>query len=1380
MKKYYYFILAAIVAILYLPKIVYGWGSCSIDIEWDKNQCVGVGRSINLNAAVSPSDAPCGWSRTPGLYAAQDSCTATFRSYTIGSYWITAKIYQAYQYDCYDVTRITVVNDCCPEIESFQGTSTEIDPFAGGSIKFLASVYSTSNHTVSWTLTVAGRTFGGTGNSISVTWDGRTANGKVVDEGTYTARLSVSASGCPKREATINFDVTLDKKDCKLLIDFGSSTNVANGNLYHSQDLFQIQNAKILTDFVLSYNSLDGYTGPLGMGWTHSYNIHLKSNSNGSYTFMQGDGERVGLYDNGAGGYSPKRSYYPILTKNPDGTFTLVQENGLTYIFNSLGRLTTITDRNSNSALLNYDTAGNLTGITDSAGRSIALTYNPNSRISVITDPDNNTHTFTYGSGTLTHVLSHSADAGDREWVYTYDANAFMLTKTDPDGNMTTYTYDTDHRVLQSINPEGGQTSVIYNPSSGRSTVTDNSGKIWTYNYDTLSGVLTNKNDPEGNQTQYTYDSDNNLLSKTVPDQGTYTYTYDTYGNKTSETDPQGNATGYTYASGFGEVTSVTDPQGNVTTHTYDGNGNRTSTTDPTAATTQYAYDSKGNLTETTDPAGAKTSYAYDANDNISSVTDPSGVTVGYTYDASGNKTSETDELGNTTLYEYNSLNQLTKITDPLGNETTFTYDANGNTASKTDANGNTTLYEYDSKGNLTKVTDPLGNITTHTYGGSSGCASCGGDKDSLLSTTDPNGHTTTYQYDSNGNRISERDPLGNTTAYTYDAAGHLKSITDPNGNTTTYQYDSVGNRISETDPNGKTITYSYDETANLISVTDPNGNTTSYQYDSLKRKTGQTDPFTKTTAFHYDNAGRMDYKVDRKGDRIDYTYTPAGKPQTATYPGGSTVSYTYDTVGRLGAMQDLIGTTSYTYDAASRLAAVTDPHGFIVSYAYDGVGNPTALTYPGNKKVYYTYDKLNRLKTVTIDWLTKTATYAYDPAGRLTQLQNFNGAITTYTQDRANHLTDFDARKSDTSLISVYHFTLDAIGNRIQVDQTEPLTMNLTEETIPYTYNKNRITTAGTETFGFDFEGQLANKNTDSFTFDYEHRLKTISGSLSAQYSYDGKGNRLRAVRDGTTTKYIYDDKGNLLAEADASNAITRYYIHGTGLLGMVTSANDLYCYHFDPIGSTVALSDQTQTMVNKYRYTPFGILTNQVEAVPQPFKYIGEHGVMTEPNGFYYMRARYYDPNHGRFISEDPLGFEGGDVNLYVYALSNPTNFIDPKGEEVTLCYTPVDKQLLGYITEHVSIMRQEGCLGLSDIAWGFHPTGSVLYSKGEVRNEGRRALGGYCLGATRASMLRCLDEQCVCGKIRASRDNPEFYGIFTYNCHSWARRIISSCQR
>jgi len=112
-----------------------------------------------------------------------------------------------------------------------------------------------------------------------------------------------------------------------------------------------------------------------------------------------------------------------------------------------------------------------------------------------------------------------------------------------------------------------------------------------------------------------------------------------------------------------------------------------------------------------------------------------------------------------------------------------------------------------------------------------------------------------------------------------------------------------------------------------------------------------------------------------------------------------------------------------------------------------------------------------------------------------------------------------------------------------------------------------------------------------------------------------------------------------------------------------MVTPAGETYTYHYNGIGSTIAVTDQAKNVVNKYSYTAFGVLTDYVEAVSQPFKYAGQYGVMYEPGGLYYMRARYYDADTGRFISEDPSGFNGG-INLYAYCNSNPVNFVDPLG--------------------------------------------------------------------------------------------------------------------
>ncbi|SPD72324.1 hypothetical protein PITCH_A1290001 [uncultured Desulfobacterium sp.] len=395
------------------------------------------------------------------------------------------------------------------------------------------------------------------------------------------------------------------------------------------------------------------------------------------------------------------------------------------------------------------------------------------------------------------------------------------------------------------------------------------------------------------------------------------------------------------------------------------------------------------------------------------------------------------------------------------------------------------------------------------------------------------------------------------------------------------------------------------------------------------------------------------------------YGYTPSGKLETITYQDSSTVNFAYDVRDNLQSMQDSLGTTTYNlYDAANRLKTVTNPYGLVVSYNYDAAGNITDITYPGSKMVHYTYDQLNRLDTVTINWLSKTANYDYDQTGALSRVDNFNGTWTSFGYDNAGRLTDIQNRKTDLSVLATYHFTLDNNGNRTFIDQHEPLFPTLGANTTNYTYNakKSRLLTAGGTSFSYDDEGQTINKGGTTYSFDYEHRLTGVGSSYS--YFYDGMGNRLKAVRSGVETRYLYDPKGNLLAETDNNDVITKYYIHGQGLLAMVTASGQIYCYHFNATGSTIAMTDSSQNVVNSYAYTPFGEIASQQETVAQPFKYVGQHGVMAEPNGLLYMRNRYYDSSTGRFISEDPSGFGGGDVNLYVYCNNNPVLLVDPTG--------------------------------------------------------------------------------------------------------------------
>jgi RHS repeat-associated protein len=1107
-----------------------------------------------------------------------------------------------------------------------------LNPYAGGSVGITGAITDSSGKQISWILTMLDRTYTGIGTQVNAAWDGKYTDGTVVEEGEYSATLTAQTSdGRCKDSKTVNFTVTkAEDGQCGLYVTFGSSAHMASGNLSHSQELFSSRSGALPAGITLYYNSLDPHNGSLGRGWSHSYDISLKENINGSTLVSEGNWQHK-RYSLANGVYVGQPGNYSTLAKNTDGTFRLTSKDGQISIFSGDGKLASITDRNGNTANLAY-IDGNLATVTDPDGRVVSFSYDNANHLTSVNDPSGNTYVFTYNGNTLASVSY--PDGGT--WRYTYDANAFMLTKTDPLGNTTTYTYDANHRAATATDPEGKVRSVSY-PQPGTDTTktttfTEKDGGVWTYRYDTQAGTLTSKTDPQGGITSYTYDAAGNRTATTLPDGSTTTSTYDVNGNMTSTTDALGQTTSYTYNS-FGQVLSITDPLGSATRYSYDATGNMNTMTDTMGATTQYQYDAKGNVSNITNPLGQTTSFVYDAAGNLASVTDTAGVTTGYSYDAAGNLSSRTDASGAITRYEYNAKSQVIKVTDPQGNATTYTYDLSGNKTSQTDANGNTTKYDYNYKGQLIKTIDALGNGTSYTYSGT-GCASCGGGTDKITALTDANGNSTGYRYDLAGKLVNETDPLGNTTGYGYDAKGTLTSKTDGNGNTIKYTYDGSGRLLKKIYPDGTEETYTYDVKGNILTATNQN--------------IGYT--------FTYDAAGRVTKVTDTPGKAISYAYDAAGNKTKTVTPDGRTITYSYEK-GRLTGILDG-GAFTFGYDSLGRRSSLAYPNGDTTTYVYDKDGSLTTLLHRDKKGAViasnnYILDKIgNRLSNTTQD---RGISYTYDAIYRLNEALSSAPGYSTNSTGKGGGIPNANQQQKE-------FYTYDPVGNRLSSHKTST-----------YVYNQGNQLLINGGTYSYDRNGNLTQKitpgGTTTFGWDYENRLiKVTTPAATAEYMYDPLGRRIgKTVTDNgttTTTHYVYD-ADNILFEYDDTGAIGNRYTHGPGMDEhlMINTGKDKYYYHADGLGSIVALTDAAGNSVQAYEYDSFGNLKDQKNRVKQPYTYTGRE--WDKETGLYYYRARYYDPMEGRFISKDPSGFAGGDANLYGYVKQNSINMVDPTGK-------------------------------------------------------------------------------------------------------------------
>jgi RHS repeat-associated protein len=599
-----------------------------------------------------------------------------------------------------------------------------------------------------------------------------------------------------------------------------------------------------------------------------------------------------------------------------------------------------------------------------------------------------------------------------------------------------------------------------------------------------------------------------------------------------------------------------------------------------------------------------------------------------------------------TTTYTYNSFGQRTGLTDPENHTTSWHYDPNQNLDRVTDANNNVTTNVYDADNELTQV-----------------------------KRADSPQTTLTTDYNSDGTVLDQKDGKNNAIqTYAYDSLAHVTTVTDALNNVTTYIYDAYGNMVSKQDPGGNCgtvpatscTTYLYDAANQLTAITYSDGvtpNVSGITYDGDGQRLSMTDG-TGTSSWGWDSLHRTVSYQNGNGAQVAWIYNLRNLPITITYPGSLNVTRGYDNAGRWTSVQDWnSNTTTFGYDVDSNLTSEAFPSVSTVVDTFtfnaaDQMINVASIK-GGNTTLFsagYTRDSADQVASDS-SAASGTGSYKYTQLNQICYAGSSNGSACSspptgsiaYKYDAADNLT----QKGSTQ---------QAFNNADQLCWTASSSSACS--TPP----------SGATTFQYDTHGNRTNITPSGgqaqiLTFDQANRLTKYSAASTTSYGYNGNGLRMCKYAGDSNqpcsavgaTQFLWDVSAALPVLLKEG---TVEYIYGPGSLPLeqVSGANT-YWYHHDQLGSTRLITNSTASTPHpaSYTYDPYGGIASINESITNPIRFAAQY--QDSESALYYMRARYYDPSTGDFISVDPL------IRItrlpYEYSQRNPINITDPSGQ-------------------------------------------------------------------------------------------------------------------
>ena len=865
------------------------------------------------------------------------------------------------------------------------------------------------------------------------------------------------------------------------------------------------------------------------------------------------------------------------------------------------------------------------------------------------------------------HIYTNSFRTGALIYQFNYSSD-LLSSIEDAYGNTTTFTRDSDDYIIKITAPYGQETNLTVNGDGYFKTVSNPKGEIYTLAYKSGTALLRSFKKPGGQITTLTYDADGKLI-KDLGHGGNFTqFSVDTSGNIVA-TSQMGRST--VYSSGYNSSglssNQVTDPSLLVTQYSEDSNEAAATTNAIESSSSTKVNDERFGAIFKRPSASTYTIGGVTATTNVTQTYDPGSGTGFFDYASLTNVINEdgvertevwnnvtkvltsTSTEGVQTKMSYDGNERLTQFKHGSLTPITFTYDTNGRLAQQIQGTANQLSYTYNTGGYLSKITNGRSEETSYVYDLAA----------RLTNKILPDTRTIQYQYDSNGNLTGITPPGRPMHIFGYNAMELNSSYKSPVvSGSTTYSYNLDKQMTTISRPSGKIATFSYDATKGLLNQVAVAAGNYSYAYSSVVP--GQIDfiqsPYGVKNKFTYRGPIVSAEEQIRSSDsasmgKVSFGFDSAHRVISRTIQDSastsSTVNYTLNDDGQPIYVGDMKMT--YTRSTGALLTAKTGK--ISDSWAYDSYGNVAGFASiyvpsSGPTSVLYMYtltrDNMSRITQMseTIGGVTTNYEYQYDSAGRLTQVKKNSAVTATFT---------YDSNSNRTSQ------TIDGVTTAAVFD------------------NEDRMTSFGSKTYTYDDNGDLT-QSTNSlsissyYNYDVFGNLTQATPNSGVTYDYliDGQ-NRLvgKSIAGTLNRRYLYESQLKVTAQLSASGILQKEFVYATGnhMPDYMVTATGKYRILTNHLGSPRVVVDITNgTIMQRMDYNINGSVTADTNPDFQPFGFAG--GLYDAHTGLVRFGARDYDSETGRWTTKDPIGFNGGDTNLYGYVMNDPVNFVDSTG--------------------------------------------------------------------------------------------------------------------